>query len=299
MINGKIYVGQHTTDNINDGYLGSGRRLLEAIKKYGRENFTREVLYVGENHAELNELERTIVNKEFVDRPDTYNVAIGGDGGFTHTEATKILISEASSSMWSKRSEEEKQQIADKISQKLLNVSDAIKEQRSQVTSKAVKDSWIDNTPRREAASSKMSESISSWWATVDRDEVKVKRQKMWANMAPEIRADKAQSQSDSWKSKSKDEIREIVEKRKLTNSQKSQEEKLATKLRQSEANRKAQLTASPKYRFFNTITNESFTGNRHEFSNHTNFTPNQIKTLLDKRKKEAILFGWIIEERL
>lgn len=298
LINGKIYVGQHTTDNINDGYLGSGRRLLKAIKKYGKENFTRVVLHVCEGHEELNELERSIVNKKFVDRLDTYNVAIGGDGGFTHSEASKILISESSTNMWANRSEEEKLEIANKISQKLLNISDEIKSQRALATSNATMAAWIGNDSRKEAASARMSKSISAWWSTVDRDEIKAKRKEIWANMEPETKINKSISQSSNWKSKSETEIKKIVEKRKLTTSQKSQEEKLSTKQRQSEANRKARLAASPRYTFVNNC-NEFFIGNRHEFSQHTGFTPNQVKTLLDKRKQNASLFGWVVKERL
>lgn len=32
-INNKIYIGRHTTENINDGYMGSGRLLVQAQEK--------------------------------------------------------------------------------------------------------------------------------------------------------------------------------------------------------------------------------------------------------------------------
>ena len=35
--NNKIYIGQHKTDNINDGYIGSGKLISSAIKKYGKD----------------------------------------------------------------------------------------------------------------------------------------------------------------------------------------------------------------------------------------------------------------------
>lgn len=38
-INGHYYKGKHSTDNIDDGYLGSGCILQRAIKKYGKHNF--------------------------------------------------------------------------------------------------------------------------------------------------------------------------------------------------------------------------------------------------------------------
>jgi hypothetical protein len=40
-INNHFYYGIHSTDNINDGYMGSGRRLNRALKKYGIANFNK------------------------------------------------------------------------------------------------------------------------------------------------------------------------------------------------------------------------------------------------------------------
>jgi hypothetical protein len=35
MVNGKYYVGRHSTTDINDGYMGSGIWIKNAIRKYG------------------------------------------------------------------------------------------------------------------------------------------------------------------------------------------------------------------------------------------------------------------------
>lgn len=81
IINGKVYIGSHITKNIHDDYLGSGKYLKQAINKYGRENFTKEVLYVFDNRADMNSMERSLVNEAFVKDRQTYNATVGGSGG--------------------------------------------------------------------------------------------------------------------------------------------------------------------------------------------------------------------------
>ena len=46
LLDGKYYVGCHQTKNPNDGYLGSGKHLKRAIKKYGFDNFKVEILHM-------------------------------------------------------------------------------------------------------------------------------------------------------------------------------------------------------------------------------------------------------------
>ena len=43
-VNNKEYTGYHSTKDLNDGYLGSGKRLKPAIKKYGEDKFIRKIL---------------------------------------------------------------------------------------------------------------------------------------------------------------------------------------------------------------------------------------------------------------
>ena len=56
LVNGKIYIGQHQTYDLNDGYLGSGILLRRAIEKYGEENFKREILFECSSVEEMNAL---------------------------------------------------------------------------------------------------------------------------------------------------------------------------------------------------------------------------------------------------
>ena len=87
LVNCKIYVGLHVTDNLDDDYLGSGSQLKSAIKKYGKENFKREYIKICNSPEEMYELEADIVNEDFVKRSDTYNMKTGGTGSWYHVNS--------------------------------------------------------------------------------------------------------------------------------------------------------------------------------------------------------------------
>lgn len=81
-INGHIYIGVHITSVIDDGYVGSGKVLQRAIKKYGLEYFTRKILFIYDNPEEMFKKEKEIVDENFIKRADTYNIKLGGTGGW-------------------------------------------------------------------------------------------------------------------------------------------------------------------------------------------------------------------------
>lgn len=96
-LNGKIYIGKHQTKNPNDGYFGSGKAIVNAIKLHGKENFTKEILFDFDTEDEMNAKERELITEEFVSRSDTYNLGIGGEGGAHfkgkhHSDETKERI---------------------------------------------------------------------------------------------------------------------------------------------------------------------------------------------------------------
>jgi hypothetical protein len=78
LINNKIYIGVHSTNNLNDSYLGSGKNFLKALKEYGKENFKKEILFIFDNKKEMLEKEKELVNKEFILNENTYNIILGG-----------------------------------------------------------------------------------------------------------------------------------------------------------------------------------------------------------------------------
>lgn len=81
-INGKKYIGQKIFGSGWKRYLGSGTILLRAIKKYGQENFSREIIAIAYTKVELDELEiNSIKNHDATNNSDYYNIARGGASG--------------------------------------------------------------------------------------------------------------------------------------------------------------------------------------------------------------------------
>lgn len=92
LINGKSYIGKDTKNNKN--YLGSGSLLKAAIKKYGKENFTKEILEVCNTHIELKEREKFWIEYySAINDSMYYNIRPGGDGGdvFTNNPNKELI----------------------------------------------------------------------------------------------------------------------------------------------------------------------------------------------------------------
>lgn len=89
LITGKFYVGMHSTNNLNDGYLGSGKILRYSLKKYGSENHKIERLEFFEDREKLIEKETEIVNESLLKDPLCMNLGLGGQGGILNKEHDK------------------------------------------------------------------------------------------------------------------------------------------------------------------------------------------------------------------
>ena len=81
LINSKFYVGMHSTNDLEDEYLGSGKRLRYSINKYGKDNFVKEIITFFKDRNELIEAEKNLVNLELIKEELCMNLMIGGTGG--------------------------------------------------------------------------------------------------------------------------------------------------------------------------------------------------------------------------
>jgi len=81
IINSKKYIGKHVTSDLNDGYIGSGTIIGRAIEKYGKDNFTKKILFVYDNEEQMNAKEIELITPDIVLSEQYYNIAYGGKGG--------------------------------------------------------------------------------------------------------------------------------------------------------------------------------------------------------------------------
>jgi group I intron endonuclease len=86
LINGKFYIGKDVKNQ--KSYLGSGKILKQAIQKYGKENFKKEILEYCIDLKHLDEREIYWINK-YNAIEDGYNLTEGGTGGDTWTHSQR------------------------------------------------------------------------------------------------------------------------------------------------------------------------------------------------------------------
>ncbi len=79
---GKWYIGMHSTDDLNDGYIGSGQRLWKSVNKYGKEQHICEVLEQLPDRKSLSQREEQILTEKLRQDPLCMNVRGGGTGNY-------------------------------------------------------------------------------------------------------------------------------------------------------------------------------------------------------------------------
>lgn len=80
-LKGHYYLGQHQTNNINDGYAGSGVVLGDYFQKYGAVKgvtYTKEIIGFYENEDDLNKAEAELIGDRFRNDPLCINLCAGG-----------------------------------------------------------------------------------------------------------------------------------------------------------------------------------------------------------------------------
>lgn len=128
LINGKTYIGQHKYKEVScDNYIGSGVLLHKAYKKYGIENFVKEIIIDGiESKETIDKLEADYIAFERLRNPNmVYNIADGAkekirvaNRGRAVSEETRRKLSELKKGKGKKRSEETRRKMSEIMKEK-------------------------------------------------------------------------------------------------------------------------------------------------------------------------------------
>lgn len=119
LVNGKVYIGQtvktlekRKRKHINDAVSNRSKNVFhKALRKYGEDNFTWEVIDSAESETELSEKEIYWISFYhsyiYVDNSNGYNMTIGGEGanGFKHSDETKKKMGDLQKLNGTKRGE--------------------------------------------------------------------------------------------------------------------------------------------------------------------------------------------------
>lgn len=150
LINSKFYIGKHSTDHLNDGYLGSGLLLKAAIRIYGKENFKREILHDLSTSYKAANIERELITEELLLNDQCYNIALGGTGGNLGKEVNK------------------------KIGKKMSAILSGVPKTQSHI--EALKATWLTkNYKLSSELKNKIKKTVSKTWALMSTEERKKK----------------------------------------------------------------------------------------------------------------------------
>jgi hypothetical protein len=172
LLDGKYYVGVHKTSNLEDGYFGSGKRLHQAIAKHGIENFRKTILEFFDREEDMFAAETSIVNEEFVNDKQTYNMKVGGNGGWSyvherglnrgftgkkHSKETKKILSELAAG-----------REASEIARKKISENNFSKRDPEKQREHARKNALLTNSLRTSETIDKISSTVTENWKKVE-----------------------------------------------------------------------------------------------------------------------------------
>jgi hypothetical protein len=93
LITDRYYIGMHSTNNLEDGYMGSGKRLRYSLRKHGIDNHKKEILEFFESRELLIEAEKKAITPDMITDNNCMNIMSGGTGGFISVEQQRYRAS--------------------------------------------------------------------------------------------------------------------------------------------------------------------------------------------------------------
>lgn len=103
---GHWYIGMHSTDNLDDGYRGSGTRLAYSLGKYGKQSHSYQIMEFVDTRKKLVDRERELITDELISDPMCMNLAKGGGREIHDANVTlkaRQKMSAVAKEMWKRR----------------------------------------------------------------------------------------------------------------------------------------------------------------------------------------------------
>lgn len=89
---GKYYIGMHSTDDLEDGYFGSGKLITASVKKHGKEKHIKEILEYCDSRESLKVREKELIGEFYRLDEHCLNLQPGGGGGFKDDDHRKAFM---------------------------------------------------------------------------------------------------------------------------------------------------------------------------------------------------------------
>jgi len=166
LINNKFYFGVHSTDNLNDGYMGSGKYLKRAQDKYGIENFRKEILKYFSSKEKMFEYEKEIVTEALVNDKSCYNIMVGGKGGWIFTEEKMKEIQEKSKE--TKIKNNSYKTVGEKLKYYYTVLKPDEAKRISDIRTQKRLELWKEKPELKEQTYRKVSETLCDFWENID-----------------------------------------------------------------------------------------------------------------------------------
>lgn len=90
LVTQRYYIGLHTTDNVDDGYMGSGKHVRASIQKHGLSNHVKTIIEFLPTREALKLREAELVTAELLQDPLCMNMQLGGGPGFDFVNSKRL-----------------------------------------------------------------------------------------------------------------------------------------------------------------------------------------------------------------
>lgn len=236
-LKGHYYIGQHETNNLDDGYRGSGKKICDwfsSKKRIEGVDYIKEILCYCDTWEEMQEMETFYIGDKWKDEYlECLNCREGGQSGRISEEIV-IKRGKSISKSWNNKTEEEKQKKIDKYKETVKNRTEEEKEKihlkysnsaKNRNMTEEEKDIWRDSCRKTQ---------INRYKDVNERQKTGESSKTAWSKKSDEAKKEFANNISKRYKNMSSEQKEEFIKRCRESNLKAYQNEELKKKLAES-----------------------------------------------------------------